>query len=261
MSKDTDIFEVKFFDKDIHPDSIRVADLARFLTALDSSFASIVERMNPGLTADGTGLSLVGVRPGCAALDLSLNKPAINEPAFDYMMESIRSGALERLPNKARDFVEATKFFNAKYNCKTEFRRSKSDKTPAAVIYLPKAIRVPETGTIRGETDIYAVVVRVGGTKKPKVGLKLDSGETFEADASKEMVKRLGRRMYERVGLQGEATWETPSNTLIEFNIMSELPYRGEGLSKAFTELRETFGECFADIADIDEFVSKQRED
>jgi hypothetical protein len=101
MSKDTDIFEVKFFDKDVRPESIRVADLARFLMVLDGSFASVVERMNPGLTADGTGISLVGIRPGCAALDFSFNKPAINEPVFEYIMESIQSGAPERLPSFA----------------------------------------------------------------------------------------------------------------------------------------------------------------
>jgi len=254
-------FLIKFHDANIHPSNIRARDLATVLRQLDESLSAIVENINPGMFEDGIGISLVNIKEGCAALEFDYGNIAINKPAFRLLTQAIKDDTPSRIPVKARKIIQIAKDFNAKYKCRTEFWSSSESVEPDAVINQPEIIEIPKTGTVKGVTDIYGQVTRVGGQRKPSLELKLDSGLTLEISITKELAIILGRRMYEIIGLRGETTWEISTENIIKFKATELLNYKETPVDDAFEKIRNDFGKYFDEIEDVNLFVSKLRED
>lgn len=255
------IFQIKFHDAGIHPSNIRARDLALVLQSLDDGLSAIVETANPGMFAGGIGISLVNIKEGCAALEFDYGNYAINYPAFIFLTESIRDSTLSRLPTKAKSIIDEVKIFNSKYRCSTEFWSSKNTSSPDAIISPPELIEIPKQETIKGITTIYGEVIRVGGQRGARAELKLNSGSILEIKIKKDTAKALGSRMYETVGLQGEAVWNISSGEIESFTVDQMLNYVETPLNKSFELLKNEFGSYFEDIDDVDSFVSSLRED
>ncbi len=76
--------------------------------------------------------------------------------------------------------------------------------------------------------------------------------------ASRELVKELGDRVYETVALEGEAVWDPETWELVDFRATRVLPYKPNDLLAAFRELAAATGGAW-DGVDAAEYVRKAR--
>ncbi len=106
-------------------------------------------------------------------------------------------------------------------------------------------------------TNLYGTIERVGG-KEPKVRLKIDDNKTITCNASIDITKELGKKLYSYVGISGIAKYHPVDLEIIEFKIEEVLPFEDNRIAKGFKDLSEKFGCYFKDV-DPEKFVKEIR--
>lgn len=114
----------------------------------------------------------------------------------------------------------------------------------------------PEPAFVRGTTTLYGKCVMVGGPRTPRVKMTLLQGGSVELRASHDIARQLGQRIFEVVGIRGEATWNAETWRIVEFTPFEVLDYEQAPVEKAFAELREVIGDAFDTDAAIDRMRS-----
>lgn len=123
---------------------------------------------------------------------------------------------------------------------------------------MTAATEIPEPAKVRGETTLYGEVQRVGGAT-PKVQFRSIDGDLIYCDATRELTREAAVRLYEQVGLRGEAEWDLKTLRVTSFTIEEILSFEDVGVPSAFAELREIVGRYFDEISDVDAFVEQLR--
>jgi len=101
-------------------------------------------------------------------------------------------------------------------------------------------------------------VVRVGG-KEPKVEIETIDGLTLFCDASLEITTKLGSKLYQTVGLTGTAQWDYSLINIESFKISGVTDYERVSLRQAFNELANLTRGYYAEIKDVDNYISELR--
>ena len=96
------------------------------------------------------------------------------------------------------------------------------------------------------------------GGKEPKVRLKIDDNKTITCNASIDITKELGKKLYSYVGISGIAKYHPVDLEIIEFKIEEVLPFEDNRIAKGFKDLSEKFGCYFKDV-DPEKFVKEIR--
>lgn len=138
MKNSEDLFELKFFSKDVHPETIFMRDLAEVLKDLEVGLLSIAQKDSTDILKEGFGASLVDISEGCTALKMApIGKPVM-KPALEVYTSSIVNNQVDKLPVEARKSVRTIEEFSLRYKCESHFRLDPQDKEPTAVILPPK---------------------------------------------------------------------------------------------------------------------------
>ena len=111
---------------------------------------------------------------------------------------------------------------------------------------------------LKGETTIYARVVRTGG-KEPKVEIETVDGRTLFCDAPLDITKTLGTRLYQIVGLIGVAEWDIELNNIEQFSIKDVTDYEQVPIKEAMRKLAEVTRTYYMDINDVEQHISNLR--
>lgn len=255
------LFELKFFSKDVHPETIFMRDLAEVLKDLEAGLLSIAHKESPDILKEGFGASLVDISEGCAALKIAPIGEPVMKPALEVYTTSIANNRVGKLPAEAQKSVRTIEAFSVRYKCESQFRLNPNDKNPTAVILPPKEIPIELDTEVKGETDVYGIVERVGGATKPKAFLRLPDGKGLSMLINKELARELGQWIYSWVCLTGEAEWNEKTNELVSFKVKEVSEYAHRPVDQVMKELSEEFGKFFEDIDDVDGFVSELREE
>ena len=254
-------FQVKFYSKSVHPDTIRMSDLAEVLKSIEAGIVSIAkDQSETDIFEDGIGLSLVSIKEGCAAIEIQSTHPNLIDPALMTFTRSIKRRQIDDLPSKAQSSISAIEDFSSKYHCNTHLRNNSSLKNPSAIIKQPRIIKLVEDTPLKGETTIYGRVESVGGARKPRVWIRLLDGERIGFDVNEEGATRFGKRIYKKIGLQGIAKWAANGTDILEFKLNEVIEYSGTPIDKAFEELSEKIGDHL-EIENVSEFISEIRGD
>lgn len=245
-------FEIRL--PNLTPETTSIGELAALLERIDQAFKAL---LRPDQAKDLV-IGLTGIRRSSNILQFVATKPDLAKSAYSRFTDSIRSGTVTKLPEPARKTVEYLASFSAKRE--TPIELAPDTHAPPTAVITPETefdLRVP---VVRGETDIYGVVLRVGG-KEPAVRLALDTGEEISCETSHQLAKDLGHRLYERVGLRGVATWDTSDWSLKSFKALEILQYTDTPIKKAFAYLAKASGpDAWAD-EDPDLAIAKLREE
>ncbi len=119
-------------------------------------------------------------------------------------------------------------------------------------------LNLPLLNIIRGNTVIYGKLTRVGGTP-PKARLKLLNGEAISCIVSEQLAKRIGNRLYEIVGLAGEAKWDADDYALLHFKAHGIAPYEEGSLKEAVRQLRDSAGNAWQNVEDVEDSIEALR--
>lgn len=99
---------------------------------------------------------------------------------------------------------------------------------------------------IRGETQVYGVLERIGGAD-PRFTLRISANETLHGDLPQELAVELAPRLYSWVGLTGVAEWNPKTGDTESFRATGVLSYKGTPFRKAMDLLRQSVGEYWED--------------
>ena len=259
-------FQLQIVGQDVTPQSVVVDDLTEVVRALSGALDAIAS--DSKANEDDVLLALVGVEgaPGRDKLTLFASRESLESAR--RLVRSLNAAKQESLPHKARSCLR--KIWHVIYRngwdaC--EFSSNGSDIGNARITRDNELF--PEIGTFRGDTVIYGEVIRAGGEGRRTAKIRLLDGSWLTASLkTKELAQQLGERLYQTVGLKGEAIWQLEKKELQQFraDVLTEYTDRDDGASsprsitQAFNDLSEAAGNRW-DHVDPEEFVREQRRD
>jgi hypothetical protein len=233
-------FELKFAGEGVSPETVRAKDLAETLTLLERSVLGNmgIENEDPG-QRDAL-LSLVGVRPGSNCLALAAAQTAL--PSVAAITDAVSSGDYDPLNLAAHFNLHTLSGFAVKRGWSLEFVPNEALHIRHAVIAPGREVPDPNLLVAKGTTTIYGRCERVSGTK-PRANLRLlTTGELLSIGVSEPLAKKLAVRLYQEVGVEGDAGWRTRGWQIVWFRATRLLEYRPEGLGEAFQQLATAAG-------------------
>jgi len=253
------LFKIRFAGGDVHPDTVPAHELAELLIATEQALTSVVAQENPDVDTSELIVGLVNVKDESLGLEFATSRPALFERAFDRVTVAVSSRRFDELPSRAIVGIQTIASFNHRRRCQAQIWDARRQSTaPVAVMDEDFASSIPERPKLRGETVLFGLVERVGGVE-PKVRLRISDKESISCHISEELAKRVGNRLYDEVGLRGQATWDGADFELLYFHAEELLSYRAGSLTQAFRALTEAVGGAYDSIGDVDEFVRHLR--
>jgi len=250
-------FEVNFKDNpDVRPETVKAGDIADILQTIESMVESKVFLANPQVKKDQIIVGFTNIR--ASSVDLQFYSPfkEITKNSFQDIGIAIKNKDFSTLPIPAYKTCNVISSFSKKYKCNAEFVHQNGRKIVLAVITPNTQIQKPPS--LRGETTIYAKVVRVGG-KEPKVEIETIDGITLFCDASLDVTTKLGTKLYQTVGLAGIAKWDYALNNVEEFSIKDVTEYERIPIKQTINELAKIASEYYTNITDVNKYISELR--
>jgi hypothetical protein len=247
---------IRFTGNNVQPGRIRSRELGDVIAAYEEAISAVVVRSHPELKAEQIIVGLVTIRH--ESVGLTFEAP-LGEPVYQAahrLVSAVHTQDWADLPWAALKSLRNVLKFVTRHQCAANFIVRHDDQSVAAVITSETAI--PKATTLYGTTTLYAEVKRVGGIE-PKVMLQTINGRTLYCDASAEIAKELGARLYDQVGVVGYAEWDYQTLEITDFEITEVLPYRHTSPVEAFRILRDEFGHHFDAIDDPEAWIHELR--
>ena len=250
------VVELRLTGENVAPGAIRSKDLAQIIDATEDMIASIVVRDDPTLQKDEVIVGLLRLAEGSFSLQFAtpLGTPVLL--ATDEIAASLRNDDYEELPISSVASLRTITTFSRKHNCNLELNRLDGQRTQLATI-TPET-RIEPMRLVAGSSTIYGEVISAGGVE-PAVKIRLPGGRLISCAVSLEIAKELGERLYAWVGLRGEGKWASKDLTLNDFAVEAIASYQDTPISEAMAELSTMLGRYFAEVEDVEQYVSELR--
>ncbi|MBI4332457.1 MAG: hypothetical protein HY673_14385 [Chloroflexi bacterium] len=252
----TDFIEIRFSGEGVKPETTKASDIADIIKAIESMLESYIFRDHPDTDKDAVIVGLVSIENLSVGLTFRSQIPAITIRAFEKVGEAVATGQYSELPPASLEALNTIALFTRRRQCTTDFIvRNGQRKTVATMTPQTKIERLP---SLTGETTIYGQVIRVGG-RDPKVWVELINGDQITCEASVDIVRKLGGKLYDIVGLSGSARWNPKSLALEGFTAKDITPYEETPLEDAFGQLAKVAGQYYADVNDVERYIASIR--
>lgn len=250
-----DKLKLHFTGKNIEPSKIRVGKLAEILESIEELIAVVASQNHPDLSKDNLTISLLEIESGSLGLSFDSYIPEVVNPAFTEVAEAIH-GHIQSLPDAAYVPLEKILRFLRQNEAQADFIISNDREN--ILTTLTSDYVLPKPSLLAGETTVYGEIVRVGGVE-PKVEVKSISGDTLYCIFEKELASQLGARLYQVVGLHGQAKWNSRTREIVEFKVTSLSEYTGAPVTESFKHLARLAGKYYEDITDVDDYIAHLR--
>ena len=250
-------FEVNFIDnKNVRPETVKAGDVADVLKAVENMVENQVFQSHPEVKKDQAIVGFTSIR--ASSLDLQFYSPynTIAKSSFQELGRAIENSSYINLPGPSFKAGLVVSAFSRKYKCDAEFVHQNRERTVLAKITPTTRIEPP--AVLKGETTVYAKVVRVGG-KEPKVEIETVDGLTLFCDAPLSIVTKLGSKLYQVVGLTGTARWDYQLNDIEAFSISDISDYEKVPLKQAMDELAQATRQYYSGVSDVEKYVTGLR--
>lgn len=253
-----ELLELHFSGENISPDNIRIGEIATILDAFENVLLSIITEEHPTLTKESLTIGLHRINEGSLGLQFTSKLPEVVNPAFYKTAHSIKSGTGENLPPESFPYFEKILSFVKKHQAQADFIVTNGRVEKLAT--LTPDFELPKPIYLIGQTTIFGEIVRVGGVE-PKVEVKAISGQTIYCPFDISLASQLGSLLYQLVGLEGEARWDSRTHEIVDFLVTGISPYRNTPLLEAFQSLSEIAGKYYEEVDDVTGFIAELRGD
>lgn len=256
-------FLLKIEGTDVFPDTVDIGELADVLSYFRSAVVAIADG-----TSNASGdvaLSLVKIDEGSDKLTLCASPRSLR--AVSVLTHALATNSVSELPKSSHKPIrELWKAIRSNGWDRCVFIGNGSQIGSGEISSDVELF--PDTSTYRGITTIYGECIRAGGTQRKSAQIKLLDGRTMSIRVkSKDLAIELGHRLYQIVGLSGEATWSSVNSEMEEFRADELTPYNDrnmDGTKRTFIQSLESLASSAGnrwDGVDPDAFVQEQRRD
>jgi hypothetical protein len=228
--------EIRMIGPDVAPETVRASDLADFLIHFERAVLAAANTPDEPALEEAL-VSLVGVDEGSNRLRLALASLVVGAAA--NLTNAIASGDYAGVPFAAQEALFDISRKMTRKGWAIQFTpNSKLGIVPAA-ISPEHPVPDPASQKVTGTTTIYGRCVRVGGAE-PKVVIRpFNSADLLAISVTEALAKQLAKRLYEEVGLEGQAEWRSGDLKLTGFRAVRMIDYQPTGPVQAFRELAE----------------------
>lgn len=249
---------LRFSGGETAPATVPVRELANLILAVEETVVAVAQSTKDVGRKEELALTLTGLTDSSLGLQFATPAPETLMPSFVRVARAIASETLDLLPVSALSGLRYLQGFIKRHKCVVEFRVGSMESPPIAV--MTPETELQGTPKLRGTTVLYGRVTRVGGAT-PKVQIEQANGERLSCEVTVSIAKELGRRLYDRVGLSGEALWNAETWAVESFRVEEIEGYQERSPLAVVRDLRDHFGQHFDEIDDADAFVRSLRED
>jgi len=227
----------------LSPETVRLEDLLEVIHGLTEA----VKTVAGPVTGPAARISLTRVDEGSCAVTLQLDDSLARHG--DRVLGALERRELSDLPYDAA--AAAFRAFRGplRKRWRVTLRRGEWSTQGDVVVSELEPLAEPERPApvlVRGTTSLYGKCVSLGGANKPKIEIQpLEGGSSIKAQAEKVHVQALASRIYEIVGVRGEATWDAESWEIVAFKVTEVLDYKDQGIMAGLTELQEAAGDAY----------------
>jgi len=250
--------EFKFVGEELKPENVKASEVADLLKAIEDVVESNVFEEHPELDKNQLIIGLVNVKSDSLGLQFQSPLPEYAQSGFRVLGDAVSSENTISLSPRSRNALTNIVRFTRNKRCTTDLIISDNNHRREILATITPETRIDNPAFLKGETIVYARVVRTGG-KEPKVEIETINGRTLFCDAPLEVTKMLGTKLYETVGLIGVAEWDTELNNIEQFSIKDVTDYEQIPLKEAMRELAEVTKEFYKDIDDVGKYISNIR--
>lgn len=251
-------FGLKLEGKDLLPSKLSVHELTDLLLAVERAVVKTAIHLQPGLDEEQAVISLVEIAEGSTSLQFASALPATTT-AFQRIGQAISSRSYTELPSVTIDALrEIHKYSQERQALIGFYLYENSQRTRLAEIRFDVDLNLPLINRVRSNTVIYGRLTRVGGNP-PKARITQLNGEAISCFVSEQLAKRIGNRLYEVIGLAGEAEWDADDYSLLYFKANDITPYEETAIKAAIKELRESAGPAWDRVKDVNAYIEELR--
>lgn len=251
-------FELKLEGNNLVPSELSVHELADLLLAVERAVVKTAIHLEHTVDEDEAEISLIGISEGSTRLQFaSLFAAAIT--AFSVLGHAIATRTYTALPSPAIEALREIYDYAEERQAVIGLYSIANDQFSRLAEIRPDVdLNLPLLDIVRGNTVVYGKLTRVGGTP-PKARLKLLNGEAISCFVSEQLAKRIGNRLYEVIGLAGEARWDADDYALLHFKAHDIASYEEGSVREAVKQLRDSAGDAWQDVDDVDGLIEALR--
>lgn len=251
-------FMLRFSGANVQPSALSLGDLADLLESIEQLFINVAVEMESTIDPDLVKVSLVDVRAGSVGLGFASNLMPNNEiSTIRIISDAITNRQYARVPSSAIRPLRAIDAY-VKQSKWTATLHEGASQIPLATIRPDVDLGLPQLETVSGESVIYGVLTRVGGTPA-KLRVRTLEGRPLSCFASERVAKLAGGMLYDTVGMRGQAEWDANTFTIVSFRVDEMEPYRETGIAAAMAKLREAVHGGWDDFDDVNGAVREAR--
>jgi len=251
-------FELKLEGKNLVPSELSVHELTDLLLAVERAVVKTAIHLQEGLDEEQAVVSLVSIAAGSTSLRFASALPATTT-AFARIGQAISSRVYTDLPSHTIEALREIYDYSLERQAVIGFySHENSHSTLLAEIRSDVDLNLPLINVVRGNTVVYGRLTRIGGNP-PKARITQLNGEAISCFVSEQLAKRIGNRLYEVIGLAGDAKWDADDYSLLNFKASEITPYEETPVKQAVKELRESAGLAWQDVKDVNGFIDELR--
>jgi hypothetical protein len=249
-----DEIKIRLKGEGVSPGLIRSKEIAEILESVEDMVTSEALKADPTLLKEHIIVGIYAIEDRSIGLKFKTTMASVVMPVFLATAEAIGNGNFDSLTPQTIKSLQVISNFSKKHTCNAIF--GTGDQIEIAAITPDTQIPFPTY--IEGLSEIVGKVIRVGG-KKPKAMIELTDGATMYCEVPESIAKELGRQLYSLARFYGLAKWDSKTLELEEFQITSVEEFKNTNPNSMFKELANILGEQFANVKDVEEYVSHLR--
>jgi hypothetical protein len=234
LTNDSNIFQLRFFDNDVTPESFSAKELAQLIASFYDGVKALIEDRYPTVSPDEVRISLVGIENKSETLTFTTSEQQEVIDAIAYYGQKVHDNEATDLPQETFNSVKQIHGITKRKGCKAELIQK--GKRLFVVAGGDEFIE-QESVLIKSSIVLYGNLNQIRANK-PKAWIELFDGNKVAFDITEDQIIHLRERFNETIGVRGEARWNTISKKVVSFKLKEVLDYASGNARKGFEEIR-----------------------
>ena len=244
-TKKSDIFELRFEGNGIKPNKVKPSEVGTLIQEFEKALLSVIKQDYPQIDVTETLITFDKIEDKSLGLgfagncEVELGIRRIISKSYKSLTTAISTGDFSGYNNDTISPLRVISDFTKKYSCTGNFKHNGKN---LGSIHPNSDIKLKKPQYLKGDTTIYGELIDAGGDN-PNIHIKISDSYFVIIKTDRQKTKELATRLYDQVGLKGEAKWDIATSKIIEFKLYEVLDYTAGNIKSAIESLRkETSG-------------------
>ncbi|MCE5204728.1 MAG: hypothetical protein LLF80_01290 [Porphyromonadaceae bacterium] len=235
MLETDNILELNFSGNGINPDVVKPSEIATQIVNFENVLCQVIKNKHPEIDTEQVLFSFCNI--GNNSLDIFF-KPLLAIPlvisSYLLITESINNNNYTQIPSEATYALKNIVKFTKTYECVATFKLNNNELSK---ITNETQIKKMITNVFKGDTVIYGKLIDIGG-EKPNLHLKVNEDYKVTIDIPEDEAQKLAIKLYQYIGLKGEAVWDAETFKVMSFKYSSIVIYNEGNSFKTVQQIK-----------------------